>query len=158
MEDALREAIDTRGFCSQQVLLPPHVPPRLTATMLPLLAFSDPDFVEAVVCRRGTGATAIISNSGSTYSCAVVHATNTGAAKLPMSPTRDASVAGVALRQAHADAGKYLALHFLMEVIGIENFDIPHVQDHQIAGFRLAHEAQTTIIALMRGGEPWPWA
>ncbi len=154
MEDALREAIDTRGFCSQQVLLPPHVAPRLDATKLPLLAFCDPDFVEAIVCRRGTEAMATISNSGSTYSCAVVHATHAGAAKLLMSPTRDASVAGVALRQAHAEAGKYLALRFLTEMIGVENFDVPHVQGHQTAGFRLAHEPQTTIIALMRGGEP----
>ncbi|KAM3512259.1 hypothetical protein MY11210_004106 [Beauveria gryllotalpidicola] len=154
MEDALCEAIDTRGFCPQQVLLPPHVAPRLNATKLPLLAFSDTDFVEALVCRRGTEKTATVSKSVSTYSCTVLHATNSGAAKLLMSPTRDASVAGVALRRAHQEAGKYLALHFLTEVIGVESFNVPHVQGHQTAGFRLAHEPQTTIIALMRGGEP----
>ncbi|OAA37749.1 uracil phosphoribosyltransferase [Beauveria brongniartii RCEF 3172] len=155
MEDALCEAIDTRGFCSRQVLLPPHVAPRLDATKLPLLAFSDAEFVEALVCRRGPEAAAdTVSKSGSTYSCTVFHATDTGAAQLLMSPTRDASVAGAALRLAHQEAGKYLALHFLTAVIGVESFNVPHVQGHQTAGFRLAHEPQTTIIALMRGGEP----
>ncbi|KAM3509391.1 hypothetical protein MY10362_000630 [Beauveria mimosiformis] len=157
MDDALCKAIDTRGFCSRQVLLPPHVAPRLNATKLPLLAFSDADFVEALVCRRrGTEAAAdtVSKSGGSTYRCTVLHATDTGAAKLLMSPTRDASVAGAALRLAHQEAGKYLALHLLTEVIGVESFNVPHVQGHQTSGFRLAHEPQTTIIALMRGGEP----
>ncbi|KAM3520368.1 hypothetical protein MY4038_009448 [Beauveria bassiana] len=154
MEDALREAIDTRGFCPRQVLLPPHVAPRLNATKLPLLAFSDPGFVEAVLYTRGTETNTIVSKSVSTYSCTVVHATDTGAAKLLMSPTRDASVAGITLRKAHENAGKFLALQFLTEIIGVEEFSVPHVQGHQIAGFCLAHELQTTIVALMRGGEP----
>ncbi|KAM3437526.1 hypothetical protein NHJ13734_004593 [Beauveria thailandica] len=157
MEDALCEAIDARGFRSRQVLLPPHVAPRLDTTKLPLLAFSDADFVEALVCRRRRGTEAAadtVSETGSNYSCAVLHATDTGAAKLLMSPTRDASVAGAALRLAHQQAGRYLALRFVTEVIGVESFHVPHVQGHQTAGFRLAHEPQTTIVALMRGGEP----
>ncbi|KAK8147690.1 hypothetical protein G3M48_001208 [Beauveria asiatica] len=159
MEDALCEAIDARGFRSRQVLLPPHVAPRLDTTKLPLLAFSDADFVEALVCRRrrGTEAAAAdtVSKSGSSDGCAaVLHATDTGAAKLLMSRTRDASVAGAALRLAHQQAGRYLALRFVTEVIGVESFHVPHVQGHQTAGFRLAHEPQTTIVALMRGGEP----
>ncbi|OAA50246.1 HAD-like domain protein [Cordyceps fumosorosea ARSEF 2679] len=95
MEDALRGAIDNRGFCPRQVLLPPHVAPRLNTTKLPLLAFSDPDFVEAVVYSRAIGITTVASKLVSTYSCTVVHATDTGAAKLLMSQTRDASVAGI---------------------------------------------------------------
>ncbi|KAM3477914.1 hypothetical protein MY8738_006230 [Beauveria namnaoensis] len=154
MDNALCEAIDTRGFCSQQVLLPPHVAPRLNATKLPLLAFSDAKFIEALIRCRGTEAADTVSKSVSAYSCTVVHATDTGAAKLLMSPTRDASVAGSALRHAHQVAGKYLALHFLTDLIGVESFHVPHVQGHQTDGFRLAHEPQTTIIALMRGGEP----
>ncbi|KAM3466048.1 hypothetical protein NHJ6243_001125 [Beauveria neobassiana] len=154
MDNALCEAIDSRGFCSQQVLLPPHVAPRLNATKLPLLAFYDANFIEALIRRRGTEAADAVSKSVSTYSCTVVHATDTGAAKLLMSPTRDASVSGTALRHAHQEAGKYLALHFLTDLIGVESFHVPHVQGHQTDGFRLAHEPQTTIIALMRGGEP----
>ncbi|EJP66358.1 uracil phosphoribosyltransferase [Beauveria bassiana ARSEF 2860] len=154
MDNALCEAIDSRGFCSQQVLLPPHVAPRLNATKLPLLAFSDANFIEALIRRRGTEAADAVSKSVSTYSCIVVHATDTGAAKLLMSPTRDASVSGTALRHAHQEAGRYLALHFLTDLIGVESFHVPHVQGHQTDGFRLAHEPQTTIIALMRGGEP----
>ncbi|XWX00723.1 hypothetical protein V2A60_008744 [Cordyceps javanica] len=154
MEDALREAIDNRAFCPHQVLLPPHVAPRLNTTRLPLLAFSDSAFVEAVLNSRGVRTTTVVSKSVSTDSCTVVHATDTAAAKLLMSSTRDASVTGIALRKAHLKTGKFLALRFLAEIIGLEEFNLPHVQGHQTTGFRLAHEFQTAIIALMRGGEP----
>ncbi|ATY65610.1 uracil phosphoribosyltransferase [Cordyceps militaris] len=154
MESALCEAIDALRLCPRQVLLPPHATPRLDATTLPLLAFSDADFVQEIVRRRGTEANATVSRSAPTCSGTVVHATDTGAARLLMSPTRDASKAGAELRLAHEEVGKYLALRYLTEVIGVENFHVPHVQGHQTTGFRLAHESQTTIIALMRGGEP----
>ncbi len=148
MDDDLGEAIDTRRLCALQVLLPPHTTPRLDMNRLPLLEFSDPDFLEAIVCRRRAEASPTVS------SWSMAHATNTSAAKLLMSPTRDASIAGVALRKAHEEVGKYLALHFVSAVIGVEDSSIPHVQGHQTTGSCLANESQTTIVALMRGGEP----
>ncbi|OAA69839.1 HAD-like domain protein [Cordyceps fumosorosea ARSEF 2679] len=154
MEDALREAIESRGFHCHQVLLPPHAAPRLTATRLPLLSFSDAEFVEELVRRREIEVAATTSKIASACNGAVIHATHSGAAKLLMSPTRDASISGAALRQAHQELGKFLALQLLTEVIGVEAIEVPHVQGHQTTGFRLAHEAQTTIAALMRGGEP----
>ncbi|OAQ99316.1 hypothetical protein LLEC1_05493 [Akanthomyces lecanii] len=154
MDDALRDAMDTRGLCSLQVLLPPHATPRLDTRKLPVIAFSDPDFLEAVVRRRKTDNYASAPMAARTCGWTLVHATNTTAAKLLMSPTRDASVAGPRLRKAHEEVGKFLGLHCLSEVIGVEEFDIPHVQGHRVAGFRLADESQTTIVALMRGGEP----
>jgi hypothetical protein len=38
-------------------------------------------------------------------------------------------------------------------MIGVEEYPIPHVQGHQTSGYRLLHEQQTSIVALMRGGE-----
>ncbi|KAJ6784543.1 hypothetical protein PWT90_06761 [Aphanocladium album] len=153
MENALRDAIEKRGLCAQQVLLPPHAVPRLDTEKLPLLAFSDRHFLEAILCRRSAHVFATVLESARTKSN-LVHATDMNAAKLLMSPTRDASIAGVALRKAHKEVGKFLAVNFLTERIGIEEFDVPHVQGHQTTGFRLANESRTTIIALMRGGEP----
>lgn len=71
-----------------------------------------------------------------------------------MTPTRDAGIAGPALRAAHGNVGKYLATEFVTDMIGLEEYAIPHVQGHQTNGHRLLHEQQTVIVALMRGGEP----
>ncbi|KXT01632.1 hypothetical protein AC578_8041 [Pseudocercospora eumusae] len=82
------------------------------------------------------------------------HATNKTAAKLLMTPTRDANVTGRALQEAHRQVGHYLAIEYLADLIGIEPFDIPHVQNNMVSGNRLAGEARTIIVPLMRGGEP----
>ena len=71
-----------------------------------------------------------------------------------MTPMRDATVSGPALRGAHRRAGWYVATEFATDVIGLEEFSIPHVQGHQTPGFRLRDEQQTLIVALLRGGEP----
>jgi uracil phosphoribosyltransferase len=71
-----------------------------------------------------------------------------------MTPMRDAGVAGPALRAAHGNVGWYLASEFVTDMIGLEEYAIPHVQGHQTNGHRLHHEQQTAIVALMRGGEP----
>jgi uracil phosphoribosyltransferase len=83
----------------------------------------------------------------------VWHATDKSVAKVLMSSTRNASIAGLKLRKAHADMGMYLAWAFLPELLGVEDYPMLHVQGHQISGHRLRHEKETTIIALMRGGE-----
>jgi uracil phosphoribosyltransferase len=48
----------------------------------------------------------------------------------------------------------YLATEFLTELIGVEEYPIPHVQEHSTSGYRLRNEKNTSIVALMRGGEP----
>ncbi|GAB0138501.1 hypothetical protein EsDP_00006736 [Epichloe bromicola] len=81
-------------------------------------------------------------------------ATDKSAAKLLMSPMRDAANAGPTLRKAHGNVGLYLAWEFLPEIVGVEEYPTQHVQGHQVSGYRLQHKTQTTIVALMRGGEP----
>ncbi|KID94882.1 uracil phosphoribosyltransferase, partial [Metarhizium majus ARSEF 297] len=71
-----------------------------------------------------------------------------------MSPTRNALIAGPALSKAHSDIGPYLAWEFLFGALGIQEYQLQHVQGHTISGYRLKHEKKTTIAALMRGGEP----
>ena len=70
-----------------------------------------------------------------------------------MTPMRDATNAGPILREAHRRVGWYLATEFLGDIISIEEYPIPHVQGHQASGYRLFKEQQTSIVALMRGGE-----
>lgn len=142
MEKDLLHAIDTDGLRASQVLLPPHASPRLDTTKLPLVRFTDKEFMESIL-RRCKPA-----------SLRIVHATDRSAAKLLMTPMRDAMVAGPALRKAHGEVGSYLAIEFLTGMIGLEEYSIPHVQGHPTSGFQLRHEQQTTIVALMRGGEP----
>ncbi|TLD08144.1 hypothetical protein PspLS_11962 [Pyricularia sp. CBS 133598] len=76
------------------------------------------------------------------------------ASKLLSSPMRDASVAGPALQEAHVQAGRYMATHLVSEVLGVEEYSIPHVQGMDTIGHRLRDEASTVIVAMMRGGEP----
>lgn len=141
MEGCLRDAIDEHGLRAYQVLIPSNTSPRLDTDRLPVVRLTDPEFLDAVVCQRDTSAR-------------VVHATGRPAAKLLMTPTRDATVAGPALRAAHSRVGWYLATELLSRVVGMEEYPIPHVLGHSVSGFRFRHEEKTTIVAAMRGGEP----
>ncbi|KAG8416832.1 hypothetical protein J3459_013619 [Metarhizium acridum] len=142
MDNALLEAIEARGLRVRQVLLPSNVSPRLTDAVLAQIRLTDEEFLDAIFSRRRR----LHPN--------VWHATGGNAAKLLMSPTRDAMVAGPTLRKAHASVGLYLAWGFLSELLGVEEYPMQHVQGHQVMGHRLRHERETTIVALMRGGEP----
>ncbi len=142
MEKGLLHAINNDGLRASQVLLPPHASPRLDTTKLPQVRFTDKEFMESILRRYKPA------------SLRIVHATDRSAAKLLMTPMRDAMVAGPALRKAHGEVGSYLAIEFLTGMIGLEEYTTFHVQGHPTSGFRLRHEQQTTIVALMRGGEP----
>lgn len=138
METELTTAIND-GLEARQVLLPSNVSPRLDITKIPLVKVTEEDFIESVLRRR---------------SPRVLIAGDRTSAKLLMTPTRNADLAGPALRTAHRQIGWYLATEFLADVIGVERYTMPHVLGHSVSGYRLAHERQTLIIALMRGGEP----
>ncbi|KAK4130803.1 hypothetical protein BT67DRAFT_452146 [Trichocladium antarcticum] len=142
MDACLLDAIG-RGLRACQALLPRNSPHRLDTTTLPLLELSSHEFLDSVVGRRDVTAR-------------IVHATDRNATRLLMTATRDATVAGPALREAHRRIGWYLATGFLSDVhvIGMEQYGIPHVQGHSVSGFRVRHEGKTTIVAAMRGGEP----
>lgn len=142
MDAALINAIEHNGLRARQAVLPSTASPRLDTTRLPLIHLRDHDFVNSVLCRRSRHA-----------NLQVLHATDRKAAKLLMTPMRDATVAGPALREAHRRVGWYLAIEFLVDLISTEEYQIPHVQGHHTSGYRLFHEKQTTIVALMRGGE-----
>ena len=142
MDAELGDAIDNGGLRAHQVLLPKDATPRLNTTNLPLIQLTNASFVAALIGQRKP-------NSG----LSLFHATKRVSANLLMTPMRDATVAGPRLREAHWYAGWYLATELLSEVIGVEEYPIPHVQGHMTSGCRLLHERQTMIVALMRGGE-----
>jgi len=143
MDKVLENAISNNGLQAHQALLPGTVSPRLDLTQLPQIKLTDQDFRDDVLFHRG-------QHCGPQ----VLHATNKKAAKLLMTPTRDARVAGPALRNAHAAIGRYLATEYLTDIIGLDEISIPHVQGKLAEGHHLRHEKQTMIVALMRGGEP----
>jgi phosphoserine phosphatase len=143
MDTALLNAIDSEGFKARQVVLPNSAKPRLETAKLPLIQLSDQDLIDSIFARRDLHS-----------AIQVLHATNRGAAKLLMTPMRDATISDPALREAHRHVGWYLATEFLTQVIGLEEYPIQHVQGHTTTGHQLLHEKQTTIVALMRGGEP----
>lgn len=138
MDAALYEALQDGSFQARQVLLPSNVQPRLDEDKLPLVRLDDQAFINSIIRRRAR----------------ILHGTETNAAKLLMSRMRDASVAGPALREVHRQAGWYLATEFVSRLIGVEEYTISHVQGHQTSGYRLQDEHATSIVALMRGGEP----
>ncbi|MCJ1437912.1 hypothetical protein MMC27_007299 [Xylographa pallens] len=144
MDAALTNAIDNNdGFRARQVVLPINASPRLDITKLPIVNLTKPEFVNSLLGGRHT-------HDGLQVLCA----TEKSAAKLLAAPMRNAAIAGPDLREAHRRVGRYLALEFLADVLGLEQPPIQHVLGHQTRGYQLFHEQQTTIVALMRGGEP----
>ncbi|KAF3894535.1 hypothetical protein GTR04_1480 [Trichophyton interdigitale] len=141
MDAALVEAIECGGVRLKQVVLPPTTPMRLDSKRLPSLDITGADFMDFVPFP-------------SPPSIQLIHATEKNAAKLLMTQMRNANVAGPHLCRAHMSVGKYLATEFLSDVIGVEEYSIPHVLGHQTSGHQLYHESQTLIVAVMRAGEP----
>ncbi|KAK4544793.1 hypothetical protein LTR36_004042 [Oleoguttula mirabilis] len=139
MDEAIAKAIDDQDFQARQMLLPSTASPRLNLTKLPAVQFDD-DFTDSLLSHRFQ----------------VFKATDKPAAKLLMAAMRDASNAGPTLRNAHHRAGHYLATEYLSSpsVIGMETYEIEHVLGAKTAGHRLLNEQLTTIVPLMRGGEP----
>lgn len=140
MDAALLDAIDNYALQAQQVLLPKNSSPRLDTTKLPLVNILDPQFLKSIIERHP--------------SMAVYHATELNASKLIVSSTRDATIFGSRLREAHRQMGSYLAHSLVADIIGIEPYKIAHTQGISAFGNRLLYEKQTLIVALMRGGEP----
>ncbi|PHH76384.1 hypothetical protein CDD80_1566 [Ophiocordyceps camponoti-rufipedis] len=140
MDDALDLAIG-QGFRARQMVIS-NATPRLDEERLPRTGHFDEDVVQLMMRRRTKPGPRLL------------HSTATNAARLLMSPTRDAAVAGPALRRAHQHVGRYLATQHLSDVVGLETYEMRHMQGSTTSGHRLRDEAQTIIIALMRGGEP----
>ncbi|KAI1651287.1 uracil phosphoribosyltransferase-domain-containing protein [Daldinia loculata] len=143
MDTALLEAIDN-GLEAYQALLPRNVPPRLDTGKLPLVDFYDSKFIDSLFSGP-------LNNNS--RELRLIHATEKRSAKLLMTPMRDAMIAGHNLREAHQNAGWYLAIEFLSELVGVEEYSIDHVQGNKTSGHRLCHEEDTLIVPLMRGGE-----
>lgn len=144
MDKELDTAMVENGLRAHQALLPPTVSPRLDIGKLPLVQLTDPAFVNHILKRRPRPPPLQIEL-----------ATDTSAANLLATNMRNAEVAGPALRKAHRRAGWYLAVEYASKLIGLEDAPIQHVQpDNPAVGFRLSNEKTTTIVALMRGGEP----
>ncbi len=142
MDAELLNAIDTRGLRARQVLLPSVAIPRLDIIKLPVVQLTDPEFVMSLLSHPRHARLQFL------------HAMHRPAAKLLATSMRDANVSGPVLRKAHRRVGFYLATEFLTDLIGLEQCPITHVLGHRTSGYRLFHESQTLIVALMRGGEP----
>ncbi|PYH28122.1 uracil phosphoribosyltransferase [Aspergillus neoniger CBS 115656] len=135
METELATAIDSGLLRARQLLLPEGIPSRLDAERLPTVRLE--------------------SLMGSIdFRFRLCHSTDTNAAKLLATATRDARISGPLLREAHRRVGYYLSITHLSDLLGLETIQIPHVQGHTTDGFQLFQELRTAIIALMRGGEP----
>lgn len=139
MDEALAKAIGQDGLCARQAIVSAGGTPRLDTTRLPLVDLQDDNFIQSIPIRPRLQ---------------LIHSTDTNSAKLLMTPMRDASVTGPALRAAHRSVGQRLAIEHLVDVIGLEEHSIDHVQGHETSGFQLLDEEFTVIVALMRGGEP----
>ncbi|KAI9887289.1 MAG: hypothetical protein M1823_000883 [Watsoniomyces obsoletus] len=146
MDKVLTEAIDEEDLQARQLVLAPNAPPRLDTTKLPLIDLADGEFFNGIF-ERGPG-------RHQATGLRLFLATDRNASKLLATAMRDAAVAGPVLREAHRRAGFYLATEFVTNVIGLEECPIQHVLGRTTSGYRLLSEQRTTIVALMRAGEP----
>lgn len=133
MDGALSEAIANGTLKARQLLLPASVSLRLDEPMLPLLTKRELNALQ--------------------YPPSVYYAMSTPASLL-MTPMRDATIQGPALREAHRRTGWYLAMSEVAAYLGVEEYAIQHPHSGQATGYRLLNESQTCIVAIMRGGEP----
>lgn len=136
MDGKLLSAINDYNLKPRQALLPSTARPRLTEKQLPIIDLTNNTILENIFRQR------------------VYHTTDTNANKLLQTPMRDSNISGPVLRQAHYRTANYLTLSILSEVIGVESFSVDHVQGTKAEGWRIRDEGKTTIVALMRGGEP----
>ncbi|KAI1758650.1 uracil phosphoribosyltransferase-domain-containing protein [Hypoxylon sp. FL1150] len=145
MDTALLHAVDSGSLKANQVLLPATALPRLDTIKLPVVQLLDFEFVKSIFD------TANQEPNRSPYTRRLKVASKS-AAQLLMTPARNSRVADSVLRGAHHNIGWYLAVHCLPDLIGVEEYQISHVQGHQTDGYRLHEEEYTLIVALMRGG------
>lgn len=138
MDAALSEAIDKQQLYAHQALLPSHASPRLDRVRLPLIKFVGQELLECILRRRAHQ---------------FLDSVHPDSAKILATDMRNAALSGPALRAAHQRVGWYLAITFLPGIVGLEPRSIEHVQGHRTAGHQLQDERQTSIFALMRGGE-----
>lgn len=138
MEKKLEDAIENKGLRARQILLPQTTKAWLDPTKIPVATFEELE--------------STLSHPANLH---FLHATDELPTQLLSTHTRNAAVSGPALREAHRRVGWYLAVQRLTVMIGLEDYDMSHVlPEKKIQGQRLAHERQTTIVALMRAGEP----
>lgn len=137
MEAELKRAMAEQGLKARQMLLPSTAKPRLDGLMLPVVQPAD------IAVQVITGGPLL-----------VMHATDRAATRLIATPTRNGNISGPELREAHGRVGYYLATEMLPSLLGLEPITISHVLGNPVTGFRMRHEAKTTIISLMRGGDP----
>ncbi|KAJ9156808.1 uracil phosphoribosyltransferase protein [Coniochaeta hoffmannii] len=131
------------GFRPRQTMLPDtgDLKPLLNTVELPIVYLNHKDTIDWLL-RPGIGRNRLL------------HATDRTSAKILMTPTRDASIAGPVLREAHLRIGQYLATEFVTDIVGLDEYPMPHVQGSCTTGYRLRNEDRTTVVALLRGGEP----
>ncbi|KAK7179210.1 hypothetical protein DPSP01_011760 [Paraphaeosphaeria sporulosa] len=143
MDTVLSDMIGKGQLSARQVNLPRTASSRLDTSMLPMIDLNNIEFLTDLLRRHDRSA-----------KLAFYHATNKNAAKAIATLMRDAAVAGPALRRAHRQAGWYLSQEYLTHIIGVEDCPISHVLGHGATGSRLMDEQKTTIVAIMRAGEP----
>lgn len=143
MDSALEAAMVSDGFAARQVLFPKSATPRIDASALPILDLTDTVLQCQVRSHR------IVERA-----LHFVDATDNLATKLLMTQMRDAVLTGPDLRSAHQRVGQYLTLAYLIPQLGVDEFDLPHVQRKFVVGYRVHRESDVLVVALMRGGEP----
>ncbi|KAI0593850.1 uracil phosphoribosyltransferase-domain-containing protein [Biscogniauxia sp. FL1348] len=149
MDTALLKAFDRGALrLACQVLLPSTASARLDTTKLPVIQLGGRDLIDSLINRHNPPLNSAPNRLH------IIHATDKKAARLLMTPTRDAGCAGFDLIKAHQRVGWYLTTEYMTELIGLEDYPIHHVQGHQTSGYRFCDEQKILIVALMRGGEP----
>jgi len=137
MEKALGTAIARDGLQARQLLLPVFTTPRLSPDLLP--AISSEELRVQIL---------------SPTKLKILHATDEPFTKLLAGPTRDSSMAGAALRRAHRRVGEYVARVMLPRITGLEEYEVESVQGIKTKIHRIRDESKTTVVSIMRGGDP----
>lgn len=143
MERELDKAIKQKQLQARQVLFPNSVTPRLDTDTLPVVQITSPGLIDQILGSNleRVPPTIILGNFSN-------------AARLLMTPMRDATLSGPDLREAHQRVGRYLTTQYLGSIVTLSGYPLAHIDGYSTNGYRFFREDQMTIIAMMRGGEP----
>lgn len=142
MNEALSTAITNEGLVARQVSVKTR-DHRLDYKTLPIIDLEDEQTLRQLL-QTGDSAPARLR----------IWQPNAPTANLLATPMRNADVSGHSLQRAHREVGRYLASAYLPQILGLESFDIPHVQGNTTKCFRIRDESSTLVVGILRGGEP----
>ena len=137
VDGALKGAMSSGKLKPEQAVISPASSARLNAKKIPEVSLSDPTFLNALFGDRTPP-----------IKLRIIDGTDKTAAKLLNGAVRCAKAKGEDSQLSESRIGWYLATELLSDVLGLEEYTVPHYQENHITNYRIKDEDQVRIVPL----------